>query len=45
VTQVDEDLQTLANDVVRRFAVYLGDEADSARVVFICRVIETLRWG
>ena len=42
VLQVDEDLQRLLHDRVRAAALDVRDEADAARIVFMCRVIETL---
>ena len=43
VRQVDEDLDALDDDVVRFLALDVGDETDTAGIVFIARVVETLR--
>ena len=42
--QVFENLQSLADDVVRFLAFNVDHEANAAGIVFICRIIETLRW-
>ena len=41
--QVDQDLNALDDDVVRFLALDVGDEADSAGIVFVARVVKTLR--
>ena len=43
VRQVDENLDALDDDVVRFLALDVGDEADTAGIVFVARVVETLR--
>ena len=40
--EVDEDLETLADDVVALFALDACHQAHSARIVLIARVVETL---
>ena len=40
--QVDEDLNALGDDVVRRFAVDVGDKADTAGVVLVTRIVQAL---
>ena len=40
--QVDEDLQSLGDDVVRLLALDVDDEADTAGVVLVLRIVETL---
>ena len=40
--EIDEDLQTLANNAVRLHALDVGDEADAAGVVLVSRVIQPL---
>ena len=45
VGQVDQNLYALDNDVVRFLALDIGDEADTAGVAFLGRVIETLWLG
>ena len=42
VGQVDEDLDTFDDDVVRFVALDVGDEADPTGIVLMMRVIETL---
>ena len=45
VKEVVEDLECLADDVVRLDALDVGDEADPATVLFKSRIVETLfRW-
>ena len=53
--EVDEDLESLANDVVALFALDAGHKAHAAGIVFIARMVEALglttpttktcRWG
>ena len=43
--EVVEYLQGLENEVMRRAVLEVDDEADSASVVFVCRVVETLFSG
>ncbi len=43
VEQVDEQLQRLADDGVRPLALDVNDEADSAGVVLVLRVVQPLR--
>jgi hypothetical protein len=42
MVEVDEDLQTLAHDGVAFGALYMGDKADAACVVFVVRVVQAL---
>ena len=43
VRQVDEDLDTLEDDVVRLLTVDAGDKAYAAGLVFMARIVKTLR--
>src|SRR5689334_4438385 len=43
VSQIDEDLNTLVNNLVGLVAANAGYEADSASIVLVCGVIKTLR--
>ena len=43
--EVVEDAQGLENEVMRRAVLEVDDEADAARIVFVCRVVETLFSG
>jgi hypothetical protein len=43
VVEVLEDLQPLLDDRVRFLALDVGHETDTARVVFVRRVVETVR--
>jgi hypothetical protein len=36
--EVDEHLQPVGNDVVRRATLHVGDETDAAGVSFVCRI-------
>ena len=45
VGQVDEDLNALDDDVVRFLAFDVGNEADTAGVVFLARIVQPLRGG
>ena len=45
VGEVDEDLDALADDLVRAFATDVGDEADAAGIVFVDGTVEPLRAG
>ena len=40
--QVDEDLQSLDDDVVRLLALDVDHETDATSIVFVSRVVETL---
>ena len=40
--QVDEDLNAFGDDVVRRLAVDVDDKADSAGVVLVARIVQSL---
>ena len=42
VLQVDEDLQRLADDVVRLAVLEIDDEADAAGIVLVARIVQTL---
>ena len=42
---VAEDIQGLAHDVMRLAALQVHEKADAARIVFIGRIIQTLRSG
>ena len=42
VLEVHQQLEGLADDVVRADSLDVGDEADAARVVFVSRSIESL---
>ena len=45
VREIFEDLQTLADDVVRLLALDVDDKADAAGIFFVSRVVEPLlRW-
>ena len=41
--QIDEDLHALLNDVVRLLPFDVGDKADTASIMLVCRVVQTLR--
>ena len=43
MVDVEEDLQTLLDDVVRLLVVHVGDEADAAGIVLLGRIVEPLR--
>ena len=43
--QVDQDLERLADDRMRRPALDVGDEADAAGIMFVAWVVETLGRG
>jgi hypothetical protein len=43
VRQVDKDLNAFGDDLVRRLAIDVHDEADTARIMFILRVVQPLR--
>jgi hypothetical protein len=45
VGQIQQDLETLLNDVVRFMAVDVGDESDTAGVVLVGGVVEALWCG
>ena len=45
VRQVDQDFDPLHDDVVGFFAGDVGHKADPARVMFIARIVKTLRFG
>jgi hypothetical protein len=40
--EVDENLQTLSDDVVRFLALDVDHEADATGVVFVAGIVETL---
>jgi hypothetical protein len=40
--QVEQDIEALADDVVRRLSLDVRNEADTTGVVFIARVVEAL---
>jgi hypothetical protein len=42
VREVDEDLQSLFDDVVRLHALNVNYKTDATRIVFVSRIIETL---
>jgi hypothetical protein len=42
VEKIDEDRERLPNDRVRATAFDVHDKADAARIVLVCRVVETL---
>jgi hypothetical protein len=44
VGQVDEDLNSLLNDLVAFVSANAGDEPHTAGIVLIRRVVKTLRW-
>ena len=44
VGQVDENLDALDDDVVGFLALDAGDEANSAGIVLMARVVQSLRW-
>ncbi len=45
VVEVLENLQALLDDLVAFLALDVSDEADAAGVVFVLRVVQTLRGG
>ena len=45
VRQVDQNLNAFQNDVVRLLALEVRNEADSAGIVLLARVVQALRWG
>ena len=45
VRQVDQNLNALEDDVVRFLALEIRNEADSAGIVLVARVVKTLRRG
>jgi len=45
VGEVFQDLQTLADYLVTLSVLYVRDKADSARVVLIARIVESLFFG
>ena len=45
VHQVLEDLNALQDDIVRLLPLYIGDEANTAVIVLMLRMIESLRRG
>ena len=44
MVEVDQNLQALANDLVRFLALDIGDEAHAACIVLVARVVEALRF-
>ena len=42
MSQVDEDLQSLYDDVVRLHTLDIDDETDATSIVFVSRIVETL---
>jgi hypothetical protein len=42
MSQVDEDLQSLFNDVVRLLALNINDKTDATGIVFVAWIVETL---
>ena len=40
--QVDQDLEALANDVVRSVTLRIDDEFDATSIVFVSRIVKTL---
>lgn len=42
--EIDEDLNSLLDDLVSLLAANAGDKADPAGVVFVRGIIKTLRW-
>jgi len=42
VIEIDQNLQTAADDIVRLSALYVRNKADAARVVLVARIIEAL---
>lgn len=40
VSEIDENLNSLADDVVRAIAIHVDDEANSASVVFRARIVQ-----
>ncbi len=45
VSQVDQNLNALDDNVVRLLALDVGDKADAAGIVLVARVVKTLRRG
>ena len=43
--QIDHNLKALADDLMALLAADIGDKADSARIMLILRVVETLGLG
>src|SRR5262249_56328138 len=42
MVEIDQDLQTARNDVMRFSPPNIGDETDTARIMLVARVVETL---
>ena len=42
MSEVDEDLQSLDDDVMRLHALNIDYETDATRIVFVSRIVETL---
>jgi len=44
VSEIDENLNALRDDLVRFLAIEIHDKPHAARVVLIARVVQTLFW-
>jgi len=45
VRQVDQNRNAFEDDVVRPLALEVRNEANSAGIVLLARVVQALRWG
>jgi hypothetical protein len=45
VRQVDQNLDAFEDDIVRLLALEIGNEANSAGIVLVARVVKALRGG
>ena len=45
MVEIDQDLQTARDDVVRFSPLDVGDETDAARIMLVARVVESLSLG
>jgi len=45
MVEIDQDLQTARDDVMRFSSLDVGDETDAARIVLVAWVVETLSLG
>jgi hypothetical protein len=44
VSEIDQDLDTLQNDVMRTMAFYAGHKTDATGIVFVTGMVEALRF-
>src|SRR5262249_4492627 len=45
MVEIDQDLQSARDDIVRFSSLDIGDETDTARIMLVARVVETLSLG